>query len=106
LPAAIGAIALHSKAAVYDLLFKTAAETLTTIAADPKRLGVRIGLTAVLHTWGSALTQHPHVHVIVPGGDLSPDGWRWIACKTGFFLPLRALSRLCSAASFLMASRR
>ncbi len=94
LPAAIGAIAFQNKAAVYDLLFRTAAETLTTIAADPKHLGARIGLTAVLHTWGSALAHHPHVHVIVPGGGLSPDGSRWIACKPGFFLPVRVLSRL------------
>ena len=94
LPAAIGAIAFQNKTAVYDLLFRTAAETLTTIAADPKHLGARIGLTAVLHTWGSALTHHPHVHVIVPGGGLSPDGSRWIACKPGFFLPVRVLSRL------------
>ncbi|MFI4972076.1 MAG: IS91 family transposase [Hyphomicrobiales bacterium] len=94
LPAAIGALAFHNKAVVYDLLFRTAAETLTTIAADPKHLGARIGLTAVLHTWGSALTHHPHVHVIVPGGGLSPDGERWIACKPGFFLPVRVLSRL------------
>ena len=94
LPASIGAIAFQNKAAVYDLLFRTAAETLTTIAADPKHLGARIGLTAVLHTWGSALTHHPHVHVIVPGGGLSPDGSRWIACRPGFFLPVRVLSRL------------
>ena len=94
LPAAIGAIAFQNKAAVYDLLFRTAAETLITIAADPKHLGARIGLTAVLHTWGSALTHHPHVHVIVPGGGLSLDGARWIACKPGFFLPVRVLSRL------------
>ena len=94
LPAAIGAVAFQNKAAVYDLLFRTAAETLTTIAADPKHLGARIGLTAVLHTWGSALTHHPHVHVIVPGGGQSPDGSRWIACKPGFFLPVRVLSRL------------
>ena len=94
LPAAIGAIAFQNKAAAYDLLFRTAAETLTTIAADPKHLGARIGLTAVLHTWGSALTHHPHVHVIVPGGGLSPDGTRWIACRPGFFLPVRVLSRL------------
>ena len=87
-------IAFQNKAAVYDLLFKAAAETLTTIAADPKHLGARVGLTAVLHTWGSALTHHPHVHVIVPGGGLSPDGSRWIACKPGFFLPVRVLSRL------------
>ena len=84
----------RTRRAVYDLLFRTAAETLTTIAADPKHLGARIGLTAVLHTWGSALTHHPHVHVIVPGGGLSPDGSRWIACKPGFFLPVRVLSRL------------
>jgi Putative transposase/Transposase zinc-binding domain len=94
LPAAIGAIAFHNKAAVYDLLFRAAADALTTIAADPKHLGARIGLTAVLHTWGSALTHHPHVHVIVPGGGLAPDGSRWIACKPGFFLPVRVLSRL------------
>jgi hypothetical protein len=94
LPAAIGAIAFHNKAAVYDLLFRTAAETLTTIAADPRHLGARIGLTAVLHTWGSALTHHPHVHVIVPGGGLLPDGSRWIACRPSFFLPVRVLSRL------------
>ena len=93
LPAAIGAIAFQNKAVVYDLLFKTAAETLLTIAADPKHLGARIGLTAVLHTWGSALTHHPHAHCIVPGGGLSPDG-RWIACRPGFFLPVRVLSRL------------
>jgi hypothetical protein len=94
LPAAIGAVAFQNKAAVYDLLFRTAAETLTTLTADPKHLGARIGLTAVLHTWGSALTHHPHVHVIAPGGGLSPDGARWIACKPGFFLPVRVLSRL------------
>ncbi len=94
LPASIGAIAFQNKAAVYDLLFRTAAETLITIAADPKHLGARIGLTAVLHTWGSALTHHPHVHVIVPGGGLSLDGERWVACRPGFFLPARVLSRL------------
>ena len=93
-PAAIAQIAFQNKAAVYDLLFKAAAETLTTIAADPKHLGARIGLTAVLHTWGSALTHHPHVHIIVPGGGLSPDGSRWIACQPGFFLSVRVLSRL------------
>jgi hypothetical protein len=94
LPTAVAAIAFQNKAVVYDLLFKTAAETLITIAADPKHLGARIGLTAVLHTWGSALTHHPHVHIIVPGGGLSPDGARWIGCKPGFFLPVRVLSRL------------
>ena len=94
LPASIGAIAFQNKVAVYDLMFRTAAETLMTIAADPKHLGARIGLTAVLHTWGSALTYHPHLHVIVPGGGFSPDGSRWIACKPRFFLPVRVLSRL------------
>ena len=84
----------QNKAIVYDLLFRTAAETLITIAANSKHLGARIGLTAVLHTWGSALTHHPHIHVIVPGGGLSPDGSRWISCKPGFFLPVRVLSRL------------
>jgi hypothetical protein len=94
LPASIRAIAFHNKAAVYDLLFRTAADALMTIAADPKHLGARIGLTAVLHTWGSTLIHHPHVHVIVPGGGLSLDGERWIGCKPGFFLPVRVLSRL------------
>src|SRR5271165_2684868 len=94
LPGPIADIAYQNKSVVYDLLLKVAAETLITIAADPKHLGARIGLTAVLHTWGSALTHHPHVHVIVPGGGLSPDGLRWIACKPGFFLPVRVLSRL------------
>ncbi len=94
LPAVIGDIAFHNKAVVYDLLFKAASETLLVIAADPKHLGARIGLTAVLHTWGSALTHHPHVHCIVPGGGLSLDGERWIACRKGFFLPVRVLSRL------------
>jgi len=94
LPAPLAAIAFQNKAVVYDLIFKAAAETLTTIAADPKHLGARIGLIAVLHTWGSALTHHPHVHCIVPGGGLSADGQRWIACRRGFFLPVRVLSRL------------
>ncbi len=94
LPGEIAAVAFQNKAVVYDLIFKAAAETLTTIAADPKHLGARIGLIAVLHTWGSALTHHPHVHGIVPGGGLSPDGTRWIACRKGFFLPVRVLSRL------------
>ena len=87
-------MAFQNKAAIYDLLFKAAAETLITIAADPKHLGARIGMTAVLHSWGSAMTHHPHIHMIVPGGGLSPDGERWIACKPGFFLPVRVLSRL------------
>ena len=94
LPAAIGAIAFHNKAVVYDLLFKTAAETLTDHRRRTEASGRALGLIAVLHTWGSALTHHPHVHVIVPGGGLSPDGSRWIACKSGFFLPVRVLSRL------------
>lgn len=94
LPAEIGQIAYWNKKAVYDLLFRASAETVMTIAADPKRLGARIGMTSVLHTWGSALTHHPHVHMIVPGGGLSPDGTRWIACKPGFFLHVRVLSRL------------
>ena len=94
LPAPIAAIAFQNKAVVYDLLFRTAADTLLTIAADPRPLGARIGLTAVLHTWGSALTHHPHMHIVVPGGGLAPDGSRWIACRPGFFLPVRVLSRL------------
>jgi hypothetical protein len=94
LPAQVAAIAYQNKAVLYDLLFRTAAETLLTIAADPKHLRARIGITAVLHTWGSALTHHPHVHCIVPGGGLSLDGDRWVACRPGFFLPVRVLSRL------------
>jgi Putative transposase/Transposase zinc-binding domain len=94
LPGPIADLAYHNKAVVYDVLLKTAAETLITIAADPKHLGARIGLTAVLHTWGSALTHHPHAHIIVPGGGFSPDGQRWIACRPGFFLSVRVLSRL------------
>src|SRR3954454_12676972 len=94
LPAAIGDLAWSNKAVVYDLLFKAAAETLLTLAADPKHLGARIGFTAVLHSWGSALTHHPHVHMIVPGGGLSLDGSRWISCRPGFLLPVRVLSRL------------
>lgn len=94
LPAQIADIAFQNKAAVYGLLFNASAETLLTIAADPQHLGARIGMTSVLHTWGSAMTHHPHVHVIVPGGGLSPDGKRWIACRPGFFLPVKVLSRL------------
>lgn len=93
LPAPIAELAYQNKAVIYGLLFKAAAETLITIAADPKHLGARIGLTAVLHTWGSALTHHPHVHCIVPGGGFSPDGERWVPCRRGFFLPVRVLSR-------------
>jgi hypothetical protein len=94
LPAPVADIAYQNKAAIYAILFKATAETLITIAADPKHLGARIGLTAVLHTWGSALTHHPHLHCIVPGGGLSLDGARWISCRPGFFLPVRVLSRL------------
>ena len=94
LPAAIADIAWQNKTVVYDLLFKAASETLLTIAADPKHLGARIGITAVLHTWGSTLTHHPHLHIIVPGGGLSPDGTRWVSCRPGFFLPVRVLSTL------------
>ncbi len=94
LPAPIAAIAYYNKAVIYRLLFEVAAETLRTIAADPKQLGAQIGATLVLHTWGSALTHHPHVHGIVQGGGLSLDGERWVACKRGFFLSVRVLSRL------------
>lgn len=94
LPAEIARIALWNKRAIYGLLFKASAETVMTIAADPKRLGAKIGMTSVLHTWGSAMTHHPHIHMIVPGGGLSPDGTRWIGCKPGFFLHVRVLSRL------------
>ena len=94
LPAPIADIAYQNKAALYGLLFDIAAETLLRIAADPKHLGAHIGATLVLHTWGSALTHHPHVHGIVPGGGLAPDGKTWVACRPGFFLPVRVLSRL------------
>src|SRR5688572_26122795 len=94
LPAAIAAIAYQNKAVIYNLLFKASSETLLTIAADPKHLGARIGVTAVLHSWGSAMTHHPHVHMIVPGGGIALDGSRWVACKPGFFLPVRVLSKL------------
>ena len=93
LPAGVVDIAYTNKAALYGLLFDAAAETLLTIAADAKHLGARIGVTLVLHTWGSALTHHPHVHGIVPGGGLDADG-RWVGCRPGFFLPVRVLSRL------------
>ena len=94
LPSQIADIAYRNKAEVYGLLFKASSETLRIIAADPNHLGATIGTTSVLHTWGSAMTHHPHVHVIVPGGGLSPDGQRWIACRPGFFLPVKVLSRL------------
>jgi hypothetical protein len=94
LPAEIAEVAFPNKAAVYDLLFRAASETMMTIAADPKHLGARIGITAVLHTWGSAMTHHPHIHMIVPGGGLSRDGVRWIASRPGFLLPVRVLAKL------------
>jgi hypothetical protein len=94
LPSAIGDIAYQNKAVIYDLLFKASSETLVTIAADPMHLGARIGITSVLHSWGSAMTHHPHVHMIVPGGGLSMDGSRWIWCKPNFFLPVFVLSKL------------
>jgi hypothetical protein len=94
LPGQIADIAYQNKAVIYDLLFKVSAETLITIAADPKHLGARIGVLSVLHTWGSALTHHPHVHMIVPGGGFSLDGRSWVSCRPSFFLPVRVLSRL------------
>lgn len=94
LPAEVADIAYHNKALVYDLLFKAASETMLTIAADPKHLGARIGITAVLHTWGSAMTHHPHVHMIVPGGGISLDGRRWLSSRPAFLLPVRVLGAL------------
>jgi hypothetical protein len=94
LPAPIADIAYQNKAAIYGLLFTAAAEATLTIATDPKRLGAKIGITAVLHTWGSTMTHHPHVHMIVPGGGIALDGTRWVSCRPGFFLPVRVLSRL------------
>ena len=94
LPGAIRDIAYQNKAVIYDLLFKAAAEATLTIAADPKRLGARIAITAVLHSWGSAMTHHPHVHMVVPGGGLSPDASKWIACRPRYFLPVEVLSAL------------
>ena len=94
LPAEIAALAFHNKAVVYTILFKAAAETLRVIAADPKHLGAEIGHIAVLHSWGQTLTYHPHLHCIVPGGGPSPDGRSWVACRPGFFLPVRVLARL------------
>ena len=93
-PAPIAAIALQHPAIVYGLLFRITAKTLRTIAADPTRLGAEIGCFAVLHTWGQTLAYHPHLHCVIPGGGLSPDGTRWVSCRPGFFLPVRVLSRL------------
>jgi hypothetical protein len=94
LPAPIANIAFQNKRVVYDLLFKASAETMLTIAADPKHLGAKIGITAVLHTWGSAMTHHPHVHMIVPGGGISLDGSKWISCRKTFLLSFSVLSQL------------
>ena len=94
LPAEAADIAFQNKAAVYDLLFRAASETMLTIAADPRHLGARIGITAVLHTWGSAMTHHPHVHMIVPGGGIAPDGRRWVSSRPAFLLPVRVLGKL------------
>jgi hypothetical protein len=94
LPAEVADIAFHNKALVYDLLFRTASETMLTIAADRRHLGARIGITAVLHTWGSAMTHHPHVHMIVPGGGIARDGTRWISSRPAFLLPVRVLGAL------------
>lgn len=94
LPSAIGDIAYQNKAVIYDLLFKASAETMLTIAADARHLGARIAITSVLHTWGSAMNHHPHVHMIVPGGGIALDGSRWIARRPGFLLPVRVLSKL------------
>src|SRR3979411_1769849 len=94
LPARIAAIAYQNKAVIYDLLFKASSQTMLTIAADPKRLGVKIGFTSVLHTWGSAMTHHPHVHMIVPGGGISLDGKRWVSCRPKFFLAAPVLACL------------
>jgi len=93
-PQALAAIAYQNKRVVYNLLFRAIAETLRTIAADPKHLGAEIGFLAVLHTWGQTLLHHPHLHCVVPGGGIAPDGTRWIACRPGFFLPVRVVSRL------------
>jgi len=94
LPAQIADIAYQNKAAIYGILFKASAETMLTIAADPKHLGARIGILSVLHTWGSAMTHHPHVHMIVPGGGISLDGTRWVACRPGFLVHVNVLSCL------------
>ena len=94
LPAQIADIAYQNKAAIYGILFKASAETMLTIAADPKHLGARIGILSVLHSWGSAVTHHPHAHMIVPGGGISLDGTRWVACRPTSFSPWR-FSRVC-----------
>ena len=93
-PQEIAAIACQNKAVVYDILFRATAETLRTIAGDPKHLGAEIGFIAILHTWGQNLMHHPHLHCVVPGGGVAPSGERWVSCRPGFFLPVRVLSRL------------
>jgi hypothetical protein len=94
LPAEVAAIAAQNKAVVHSLLFQAASQTMLTIAADPRHLGARIGITAVLHSWGSALTHHPHIHMIVPGGGISLDGQRWVSSRPAFLLPVRVLGKL------------
>jgi hypothetical protein len=93
-PQPIAALALQNKESVYNILFRATAEALRTIAADPKHLGAQIGFFAVLHTWGQALSHHPHLHCVVPGGGISPDGTRWVSCRPNFFLPVSVLARL------------
>jgi hypothetical protein len=93
-PVQIEVIAFQNQTVVYDILFRAASETLRTIASDPEHLGAEIGFLAVLHTWGQALTHHPHLHFLIPGGGIAPDGQSWIACRAGFFLPVRVLSRM------------
>ncbi|AGI72424.1 IS91 family transposase [Octadecabacter arcticus 238] len=94
LPKQIADIAYQNKREIYNLLMRASADTVVRIAADPKHLGAKVGITSVLHTWGSAMTHHPHVHMIVPGGGLSTDGSKWIACRKNFFLSVHVLSRL------------
>lgn len=94
MPKELAPLALQNKRVVYDILFAAASSTLLKIAADPKHLGAEIGLLAVLHTWGQNLLHHPHLHGVVPGGGLSPDGKQWVSCRPGFFLPVRVLSWL------------
>jgi hypothetical protein len=94
LPAEVADLAFQNKAVIYDLLFRAASDTMMTIAADPKHLGARIGMTAVLHSWGSALTHHPHIHMVVPGGGISLDGKRWVPARRAFLLPVRVLGAL------------
>jgi hypothetical protein len=94
IPEPVAAIALQNQRVVYDILFRTAAATLKAIAADPRHLGAEIGFIAVLHTWGQTLQYHPHLHGVMPGGGLAPDGDRWVACRPDFFLPVRVLSSL------------